>query len=268
MNYTFGSEQAQTIGSGPVAIANPDLKWETGEQINVGLDADFLDGRWNLIFDIYEKNTLDMLAYVPNPGTAGLEPGPSNVASARNRGAELAVGYQGGEDDFTYNLNANISMYRNEVTDLGAPVDSLNQPIFTGNVFGSGDFVAITDIGLPIATFWGFETAGIYQTDEEAMADTAQANAVAGDVIFVDQNGDGVINNEDKVVIGNPHPAFTYGFTAGAKYKNFDFNLFLQGSHGNDIYKGCSVTTSTPPTCRSLHWTVGRGRARRSTPLV
>ena len=258
LNYTLGQEQTQIIGSGPVAIANPDLKWETGEQINFGVDADFLDGRWNLIFDIYEKNTIDMLAYVPNPGTAGLDPGPSNVASASNRGAELAVGYQGGEGDFTYNLNGNISAYRNEVTDLGAPVDSLNQPIYTGNVFGSGDFVAITDIGLPIATFWGFETAGIYQTDEEAMADTSQVNAVAGDVIFVDQNGDGVINNEDKVVIGNPHPDFTYGFTAGAKYKNFDVTLFLQGSHGNDIYKGMfryDLNTTNLPTSALDRWT-------------
>ena len=258
LNYTLGQEQTQIIGSGPVAIANPDLKWETGEQINFGVDADFLDGRWNLIFDIYEKNTIDMLAYVPNPGTAGLDPGPSNVASASNRGAELAVGYQGGEGDFTYNLNGNISAYRNEVTDLGAPVDSLNQPIYTGNVFGSGDFVAITDIGLPIATFWGFETAGIYQTDEEAMADTSQANAVAGDVSFVDQNGDGVINNEDKVVIGNPHPDFTYGFTAGAKYRNFDVTLFLQGSHGNDIYKGMfryDLNTTNLPTSALDRWT-------------
>ncbi len=258
LNYTLGQEQTQIIGSGPVAIANPDLKWETGEQINFGMDADFLDGRWNLIFDIYEKNTIDMLAYVPNPGTAGLDPGPSNVASASNRGAELAVGYQGGEGDFTYNLNGNISAYRNEVTDLGAPVDSLNQPIYTGNVFGSGDFVAITDIGLPIATFWGFETAGIYQTDEEAMADTSQVNAVAGDVIFVDQNGDGVINNEDKVVIGNPHPDFTYGFTAGAKYRNFDVTLFLQGSHGNDIYKGMfryDLNTTNLPTSALDRWT-------------
>ena len=258
LNYTLGQEQTQIIGSGPVAIANPDLKWETGEQINFGVDADFLDGRWNLIFDIYEKNTIDMLAYVPNPGTAGLDPGPSNVASASNRGAELAVGYQGGEGDFTYNLNGNISAYRNEVTDLGAPVDSLNQPIYTGNVFGSGDFVAITDIGLPIATFWGFETAGIYQTDEEAMADTSQVNAVAGDVIFVDQNGDGVINNEDKVVIGNPHPDFTYGFTAGAKYRNFDVTLFLQGSHGNDIYKGMfryDLNTTNLPISALDRWT-------------
>ena len=73
------------------------------------------------------------------------------------------------------------------------------------------------------------------------MADTAQANAVAGDVNFVDQNGDGVINNEDKVVIGNPHPDFTYGFTAGAKYKNFDFNLFLQGSHETTLPRNVPV---------------------------
>ena len=219
-----------------------------------------------MIFDIYEKNTLDMLAYVPNPARRSepvLRTSLLPATAARNWPSDT----KGGEDDFTYNLNANISMYRNEVTDLGAPVDSLNQPIFTGNVFGSGDFVAITDIGLPIATFWG-ETAGIYQTDEEAMADTAQANAVAGDVIFVDQNGDGVINNEDKVVIGNPHPAFTYGFTAGAKYKNFDFNLFLQGSHGNDIYKGMFRYDLNTPTCRSLHWTVGRGGHVVDTPRV
>lgn len=257
LNYTFGSEQAQTLGSGPVVIANPDLRWERSEQINLGLDMDFMEGRWNVIFDIYEKSTQDMLAVVPIPGVAGLEPGPSNVASARNRGLEFTLGYQGGEGDFTYNLNGNFSMYRNEVTDLGAPVDSLNQPIFTANVFGSGDFVAITDLGLPIASFYGFETAGIFQTDAEALA-SAQPNAVAGDVIFVDQNEDGVIDNEDKVVIGNPHPDFTYGFTASANWKQFDVNLFLQGSHGNDIYNGMfryDLATTNLPISALDRWT-------------
>jgi subtilisin family serine protease len=129
--------------------------------------------------------------------------------------------------------------------------------------------VAITNIGLPIATFWGFETAGIYQTAEEAMADTSQANAVAGDVIFVDQNGDGVINNEDKIVIGNPHPNFTYGFTAGAKYKNFDVNLFLQGSQGNDIYQGMfryDLNTTNLPIAALDRWT-GEG-STNETPRV
>ena len=269
INYTFRPAQAQPIGSGPVAIANPDLKWETGEQVNVGLDADFLEGRWNVIFDLYEKNTIDMLAYVPNPGTAGLEPGPSNVASARNRGAELAIGYQGGEGDFTYNFNGNISAYQNQVTDLGAPVDSLNQPIFPGNVFGAGDFVAVTDIGLPIASFYGFETDGIFQTDAAAAA-SAQANAVAGDVIFVDQNDDNVIDNEDKVVIGNPHPDFTYGFTAGANWKNFDVNLFLQGSHGNDLYRGMfryDLNTTNLSTDALARWT-GEGTSNEMPRLT
>ncbi|MDG2425993.1 MAG: TonB-dependent receptor [Flavobacteriales bacterium] len=257
LNYTFGTDQVQAIGSGPVSVANSDLKWETGEQINLGVDADFVDGRWNVIFDLYEKNTIDMLAYVPNPATAGLEPGPSNVASARNRGAELALGYQGGEGDFTYSFNGNISVYRNEVTDLGAPVDSMNQPIFTGRVFGSGDFVAITNIGLPIASFYGFETAGIFQTNAEA-ASSAQPNAVAGDVIFTDQNGDGVIDADDKVVIGNPHPNFTYGFTASAKWKNFDATLFVQGSQGNDIYLGMfryDLNTTNLPISSLDRWT-------------
>ena len=195
-------------------------------------------GRFNVIFDLFEKNTLDMLAYVPIPGVVGLEPGPSNVASARNRGMELALGYQGGEGEFTYDLNGNISFYRNEVTDLGAAVDSLNTPLFTGNVFGTGnDFVAITDIGLPMASFYGFQTAGIFQTDEEA-ASSIQPDAQAGDVIFVDQNEDGVIDAQDKVVIGSPHPKFTYGFNVGANWKGFDATLFLQGSHGNDLYTG------------------------------
>ena len=257
LNYTFGSEQIQTLGSGPVVIANPDLRWERSEQLNLGLDMDFMEGRWNVIFDIYEKSTDDMLAVVPIPGVAGLEPGPSNVASARNRGLEFTLGYQGGEGDFTYNLNGNFSMYRNEVTDLGAPVDSLNQPIFTANVFGSGDFVAVTNIGLPIASFYGFETAGIFQTDAEAAA-SAQANAVAGDVIFVDQNNDGVIDNDDKVVIGNPHPDFTYGFTTSANWKQFDVNLFLQGSHGNDIYTGMfryDLATTNLPISALDRWT-------------
>ena len=238
LNYTFGEQQLQTLGSGPVVVANPELGWETMEQYNLGFDADLFSGRFNVIFDVFEKNTLDMLAYVPIPGVVGLEPGPSNVASARNRGMELALGYQGGEGDFTYDLNGNISLYRNEVTDLGAAVDSLNTPIFTGNVFGTGnDFVAITDIGLPMASFYGYETAGIFQTDAEAES-SFQPDAQAGDVIFVDQNQDSVINALDKVVIGSPHPKLTYGFNLGANWKGFDAALFLQGSYGNDLYTG------------------------------
>ena len=238
LNYTLGDQQLQTLGSGPVVVANPELGWETMEQYNFGFDADLFSGRVNVIFDLFEKNTLDMLAYVPIPGVVGLEPGPSNVASARNRGMELALGYQGGEGEFTYDLNGNISFYRNEVTDLGAAVDSLNTPLFTGNVFGTGnDFVAITDIGLPMASFYGFQTAGIFQTDEEASS-SIQPDAQAGDVIFVDQNQDGVVDALDKVVIGSPHPKFTYGFNVGANWKGFDATLFLQGSHGNDLYTG------------------------------
>jgi len=261
INYTFGTSQLQTLGSGQYAVANPELGWETMEQFNLGLDADFFEGRLNVIFDVFEKNTLDMLAYVPVPGTVGFEPGPSNVASARNRGLELALGYQGGEGDFTYDVNGNISFYKNEVTDLGASVDSLNTPIFTGQVFGTGnDFVAISDIGLPMASFYGYETAGIFQTQEEA-ENSIQENASAGDVIFVDQNDDGVINADDKVVLGSPHPVFTYGLNFGANWKGLDATLFLQGSYGNDLYLGMfryDLGTSNLPSWMLDRW-VGEG---------
>jgi hypothetical protein len=132
-----------------------------------------------------------------------------------------------------------------------------NQPIFTGNVFGSGDFVSITQLNSPIAMFYGFETAGIFQTQEEASA-SAQPNAVAGDVIFVDQNNDGVIDNEDKVIIGNPHPDFTYGFNASTTWKNWDATLFLQGSYGNDVYNGMfryDLASTNRPVSALERWT-------------
>lgn len=261
INYTYGDAQLQTLGSGPVTVANPELGWESMEQFNAGLDVDLFSGRLNVIFDVFEKNTRDMLASVPIPGVAGLDPGPTNVATARNRGMEMSLAYQGGEGDFTFDVNGNISVYRNEVTNLGFAVDSLNTPYFSGNVFGTGnDFVAITDIGLPIASFYGYETAGLFQTDEAAAA-SFQPNAEAGDVIFVDQNGDSIISALDKVVIGSPHPKFTFGLNLGAKWKGFDASLFLQGSYGNDLYMGMfryDLGTTNLPADMLDRW-VGEG---------
>jgi len=235
LNYTFGSDQQQVNGAGPIFTSNPDLRWETVQQTNIGLDADLYKGKLNFVFDYFIKDTKDMLARVPIPGVVGLEPSATNVASARNSGVELYLNYRNKDrKDFTYSVGGNISFIKNEVTGLGEG----GQPISTGNVFGNGDFVAYTEIGMPIAYFYGYETDGIFQTDEAAIANTAQPEAAAGDVIFVDQNDDGEINDQDKVMIGNPHPGFTYGFTVDLTYKNFDLNLFINGSQGNDLYAG------------------------------
>ena len=196
-----------------------------------------------------------MLASVPIPGVVGLEPSATNVASARNSGVELYLNYRNNDrEDFSYSVGGNISFIKNEVTDLGAG----GQPISTGNVFGSGDFVSFTEIGMPIAYFYGYETNGIFQTNESAISNTSQPNAQAGDVIFVDQNGDGELDSDDKVMIGNPHPDFTYGFNFEAKYKNLDISLFLQGSKGNDLYNGIfryDLNTTNLPISALERWT-------------
>ncbi len=254
LNYTFGSEQQQVNGAGPINTSNPDLKWETVEQTNVGIDADLYKGKLNIVADYFIKNTNDMLAVVPLPGVVGFLPSATNVASARNSGFEFMVNHRNQKGLVEYEIGGNISFIRNEVTDLGEG----GQPISTGSVFGIGDLVAYTEIGQPIAYFYGYETAGIFQTDEEAAAYEALPNAQAGDVIFVDQNDDGVIDSDDKTMIGNPHPDFTYGFNASVNYKSFDFSLFLQGTYGNEILNGVfryDLNTTNLPVEALERWT-------------
>ncbi|MBO75051.1 MAG: SusC/RagA family TonB-linked outer membrane protein [Flavobacteriales bacterium] len=263
LNYTFGSEQVQVNGAGPINTSNPDLKWETVEQTNIGVDADLYKGKLNIVADYFVKNTNDMLAVVPLPGVVGFLPSATNVASARNSGFEFMVNHRNQKGLVEYEVGGNISFIRNEVTDLGEG----GQPISTGSVFGIGDLVAYTEIGMPIAYFYGYETAGIFQTDEEAAAYgsvidgefvRALPNAQAGDVIFVDQNGDGAIDADDKTMIGNPHPDFSYGFNASMNYKAFDFSLFLQGTHGNDVLNGVfryDLNTTNLPVAALERWT-------------
>ena len=254
LNYTFGSDQLQVNGAGPINTSNPDLKWETVEQTNIGIDADLYKGKLNVVMDYFVKSTNDMLAVVPLPGVVGFLPSATNVASARNSGVEFMLNHRNQIGEWNYAIGGNISFIRNEVTDLGEG----GQPVATGSVFGIGDLVAYTEIGQPIAYFYGYETDGLFQTDEEALANTAQPDAQAGDVIFVDQNDDGVIDSDDKVMIGNPHPDFTYGLNMEAKYKGFDLTLFIQGSHGNDILNGVfryDLNTTNLPVAALERWT-------------
>ncbi len=254
LNYTFGSDQVQVNGAGPVNTSNPDLKWETVVQTNIGVDADLYNGKLNVVMDYFVKSTNDMLAVVPLPGVVGFSPSATNVASARNSGFELMVNHRNEVGLWNYSIGGNIAFIKNEVTDLGTG----GQPIATGNVFGAGDFVSYTEIGMPMAYFYGYETDGIFQTDEEAEAYGALPDAQAGDVIFVDTNGDGAVDGQDKVMIGNPHPDFTYGLNMEVKYKGFDLSLFLQGSKGNDLYNGVfryDLNTTNMPVTALERWT-------------
>ncbi|MFT7588198.1 MAG: TonB-linked SusC/RagA family outer membrane protein, partial [Limisphaerales bacterium] len=231
-NYTLGPNETIVNGSGPVSTSNPDLKWETNAQTNVGIDLELLDGMFNFTTDFYMKNTSDMLAVIPIPTIVGLEPSVTNVGDVSNKGIEIEAEYRKRTGKLTFDIGGNISFVKNEVTNLGVGGDAIN----SGNVQSASSTVALTDVGSPIASFYGYVTDGIFQNSAEVAAHATQNGASAGDIRFVDLDGNGIIDVNDQTFIGNPTPNFSYGLNASAAYKGFDMSIFLQGSQGNDIY--------------------------------
>lgn len=233
-NYTFGTSEVITNGNVPLVAANPDLKWETSTQTDIGLDVELFDGKIYFVADYYIKNTSDMLYAAPIPLTAGTLPPVRNIGEMENKGLEFALNYRNREKAFKYSFGANVSFVSTEVITLGEG----GEPITSGNVFSAGS-VARTEVGNPIGAFYGYVTQGLFQSQAEVEAHAFQnENTAAGDIRFADLNGDGVIDNSDRTFIGNPTPDFTYGLTFDAEYKGFDFSMFLQGVEGNEIYNG------------------------------
>ncbi len=233
-NYVFGPNENITNGSVALTSANPDLKWETSTQTDIGLDVEFWDGKLNFTTDYYIKETSDMLYAAPIPLTAGTEPSLQNVATALNKGLELSLGYRDrSSGGIKYSIEGNVAFVNSKVTGLG-----LNgKPVFSGTIQSANSQAAKTDIGQPIASFFGYVTDGIFQTKAEVEAHAFQANETApGDIRFKDLDGNNVIDQNDRTYIGNPTPKFTFGLNGDISYKNFDLNLFIQGSQGNDIY--------------------------------
>ncbi len=231
--YVIGDDQSVVIAPTSIVLANPNLKWEKSNQANIGADLTMLDNSLNLTVDYYVKSTKDVLVAVPFPSVTGFAlPTDVNLGEIRNSGLEFSVNYNKAvNDNFSFGVNANISSLKNEVVDLGG---------FTLLAGAFGSQVSRTKAGESMAHFYGYKTDGIYQTDAEAAAalpdDVAFGTPSAGDIRFVDVNGDGKISPEDKTNIGSPLPTFYYGLNLNAKYKGFDFSVFLQGVGGNKVY--------------------------------
>jgi TonB-dependent starch-binding outer membrane protein SusC len=233
-NYTFGPNETITSGSAPIEASNPDLRWETSEQTNFGLDIELWDGKLNFTSDYYIKTTRDMLARVPIPLIVGVRAPFQNVGSMENKGLELALQYRNRTQGLRYSFGGNISFVNTTVLSLGEG----GEPIVTGRVFSAGN-VSRTEVGHPVGAFFGYVTNGIFQNSEEIAAHAFQSsNTAPGDIRFLDLNGDGIIDERDQTFIGDPTPDFTYGVTGSLEYKGFDLNLFVQGSQGNDIFNG------------------------------
>ncbi len=237
-NYTFGQNDILTNGATPNNLPNPDLRWEETTQIDIGFDAKLFK-KLELTFDYFIKKTDDMLLFVDVPDFVGIAGGYGNIASLENRGVELELTYSDKlANGFSYGISGNVSHVENEITFLGEDKEFL-----FGATFGpQGLQITRTSVGLPIGYFYGHQTDGIFQTQEEINAYVGadgtpiQPEAAPGDFKFVDLNNDGMIDDEDRGFIGDPTPDWTYGLNLTAGWKGVDFVLFGQGQGGNQIF--------------------------------
>lgn len=237
-NGTYTLDEASVNGYSPVRIANPDLRWESTSQFDIGIDASFWNGRVSMTADYYVKNTRDLLLNVQVPASSGFTTSLQNVGSLENKGFEFylnTVILQGNVDwDFSVNLSTN----RNRVTNLGAEDQRL---IYTDWNVLKGQPASLLEVGQPIGRFVGWKTNGWFLTDEEAALAPDQTPAdqnplqLGGNIRYVDINGDNVVDDEDRTVIGYALPEWTGGFSTTVGYKGFQLNTAWAFSYGNDI---------------------------------
>lgn len=235
--YIFGAGRA--FGASPSFIENADIRWEESEQIDIALDFGAFDNRLTGTIDYYIKTTRGLLETIPIPAHVGNDPPVANVGSVENRGVELSLNWRHYERDLRYSLGLNAAYNRNRMTKIGN-----EEGVLPGATWAVAGMVTRTELGLPIAYFWGYKTDGIFQTMEDVYRHVnregrmLQPNAKPGDVRFVDVNGDGVINADDRTMIGSPTPDWTFGFDASIEYRQFDLGMLIIGTYGNDIFNG------------------------------
>ncbi len=220
----------RTTGFGPANIANPNVKWESSVQTNIGLDLGLFDNRIEIVLDVYNKLSSDMLLESILPATAGsLAPPFVNIGEMRNTGLEFSLNTQNLVGPTNWKTSANLSINRNEVISLGE----------TGFISGIVQSLPVTrtEEGLPIGQYFGHKVVDVFRDVEEVAASAFQETGTrAGDLKFEDLNNDGVIDDLDRTYIGSPHPDFTINLINDINFGNFDFSLFLRGVFGNEVY--------------------------------
>lgn len=239
IHYAFNNQPVSAVV--PRVMPNPNVQWETVTQANLGFDLVLFNDRVNITLDGYIKDTSDMLVPMSVPISTGYSDifvSSINAGEIRNQGVELELSTINiSRDDLSWTTDFNISHNRNEVVSLN---DTIPLP------FGQIDFnrtVGRFQAGQPVHAFYGFVVDGLFQTQQEVDEAPTQNSGTdpfnrtsPGDIRFMDLNGDGVINDEDRTFIGDPNPLFIFGITNTFTYKNLDLSVFLQGVYGNDIF--------------------------------
>ena len=246
--YKFSSDMVQTVtdnvyttGAYAKNVPNPDVTWETSEQLNIGLDARFLGGRLGLNFDWYKKTTKDWLVQAPMNVVLGYEePAYVNAGDVENKGFEVALSWRDQiGSDFTYHANVNFATNKNEVTRLAnnsGYIDGQDKALFENS-----SWISRVEVGHPIGYFNGMSYSGVWQNQAQIDAAVAAGKAVLegaqpGDLIWDDYNKDGMISlSEDRHEIGNPHPDVTLGASLGFEWKGFDFGVTGSGAFGMQV---------------------------------
>jgi len=242
---TINQERLYTIGGGaetgssPNFVENADIRWEESEQLDIGLDFGLFENKMQGSVDFYIKNTNGLLERIAIPGHVGNDGPTANVGSVQNKGVEMNLSWTTAKSDWKYYFSINGAYNINEMTFIGN-----TEKVIPGASWALAGAVTRSEEGLPISYFWGYETDGLFQNQNEVFqhinqeGELLQPNAQPGDVRFVDINSDGIINEDDRAQIGNPTPDLTFGFVTSAEYKGFDASIFLQGTYGNDIFNG------------------------------
>ncbi|MBD5215692.1 MAG: TonB-dependent receptor [Bacteroidales bacterium] len=226
----YGGEQYTSML--PTGFANADLKWETAEQTDLGLDLRFMNNALTFTVDYFNKKTKDMLLNMPIPMYTSFSTMTINAGTVKNEGVEMEASYRQRVGNVNFSVGANASYVKNTMTDQGPDRIGLNS---LGG--GMGGQVSYRENGRPYGFFYGYVTDGVFQNEAEIAAYPHMEGVQPGDLKFVDITGDGRIDADDRTMIGKPNPDWTFGLNLAAEWKGFDASLFFQGATGADIYK-------------------------------
>ena len=238
--YIFGDEVVTTLMA--ETMANPSIHWEEVRQGNIGLDLSLWKSRLNISLDGYIKNTTDMLVKAAIPITSGYEDTSTtytNAGKVSNRGFELtlnSVNFEGIGGGFRWETSVTATFNRNRIVSLNS-----DTPLYQNETGGA--YITMQKNGLPINVFYGYVTDGLFQTQAEVDSHAFQeASTAPGDIRFKDLNNDGVINENDRTVIGDPNPDWLFSMVNTFSWKGFDLSVYLQGVAGNDIFNANSIS--------------------------